>query len=199
MYDRAPIVVTPNTCALPERGGRKFVMSNQGGLSYFHPNAKLQANAVRDPVEMVSPTIFSASVTVGNFNECGGSLDLFMKKQRSGTMYDYDDQYSNHDQQAEHIVSSLLYDHSSDSGDFYTPPPCIPPTPSSSSIPHSSRNMYDNSNATNDNNTDKLENKKKNSLDVGRKKKGKIREYAGAEEKCRTTPEVELEGCLGGF
>jgi len=145
IYDRAPIVVTPNVCALPERGGRKFVGSNsnnQGGLGYFHPHAKFQVNAVRSERD---------------------SVELFMKK-RSGPMYDYDydyeyDQYSSHDQHAEHIVSSLLFDHSSDSSDsdaFYTPP-CIQ-TPSSSSlssssIPHSSlsispRNVYNTSSSS---------------------------------------------------
>jgi len=206
MYDRAPIVVTPNVCALPERGGRKFIgsssSSNQGGLGYFHPHAKFQVNAVRvecDSVETVSPTIFSASVTVGNVNE-RGSVELFMKK-RTGPIYDYDyeyDQYSSHDQQtqhAEHVVSSLLFDHSSDSSDlglFYTPPPCIPTLPSSRSssssslsIPHSSlcisspRNEYNTSTATSspnptagssNNNTashsDKHQDKKKTSVDV---------------------------------
>ena len=240
IYDRAPIVVTPNICALPERGGRKFTgsNSNQRGLGYFHPHAKFQVNAARDSVETVSPTIFSASVTVGNINECG-SVELFMKK-RSGPVYDYDyeyDQYSSHDQHtqhAEHVVSSLLFDCSSDSSDlgvFYTPPPSIP-TPSSSSlssspIPHSSlsvspRNVYDattaspspspiagSSNGNTANHLEKHQDKRKNSVDVGRKKRGKNR----MEGECRTkwtmlrpgtsdsysSPETELEGCLGGF
>ena len=236
-------MVTPNTCALPERGGRKFIgsSSNQGGLGYFHPHAKFQVNTARVDRDFAetSPTIFSASVTVGSVNECG-SVELFMKK-RSGSMYDYDyeyDQYSSHDQHAqhaEHVVSSLLFDHSSDSSDlgvFYTPPPCIP-TPSSSSsssssIPHSSlsvspRNVYDTSTATSspsptagssNNNTtghsDKHQDKKKNSVDIGRKKRVKNR----VEGECRTewtnmlrpgtsdsysSSEFELEGCLGGF
>ena len=264
IYDRAPIVVTPNVCALPERGGRKFIGStngnqNQGGgLGYFHPHAKFQVNTVRverdSVVETVSPTIFSASVTVGNVNECG-SVELYMKK-RSGPMYDYDydyDQYSSstHDQQqqqhttqhAEHVVSSLLFDHSSGSSDlgvFYTPPPCIP-TPSSSSssssssISHSSfslspRNGYNNtstspsptagSSSSNNNNTPSHQDKKKTSVDVGgggggRKKRLRNREYTTTTTENRvegeyrtkrmltpasyTSPEVELEGCLGGF
>lgn len=235
MYDRAPIVVTPNTCALPERGGRKFTgnsSGNQGGgLGYFHPHAKFQVNAVRDSVETVSPTIFSASVTVGNINE-RGSVELFMKKRSVVPMYDYNDyehdQHSGHDQQhtqhAEHtIVSSLLFDHhhssdSSDLGVFYTPPR-IPPTPSSSSsssssIRHSSlsvspRHVYDSSTATSFPSPTTSNN---NSMDVGRKKRVKNR----VEGECRTrwtmlrrpasdtsdsyvSPEVELEGCLGGF
>lgn len=228
MYDRAPIVVTPNICALPERGGRKFIgsNSNQGGLGYFHPHAKFQVNTVRDSTETVSPTIFSASVTVGNINDCG-SVDLFMKK-RSGPMYDYDydyDQYSRYDQHTQHaeqVVSSLLFDHSLDSSDlgvFYTPPPRIPTPPSSSSLCVSPRLMYDTSTSTpspslpssNNNNTashsDEIQEKKKSSLDVGRKKRGKNR----AEGVCRImlrrpstsdsyiSPSVELEGCLGGF
>jgi len=234
MYDRAPIVVTPNTCALPERGGRKFVGSNSNqGLGYFHPHANFQVNnAVRDSVEtvVVSPTIFSASVTVGTgniqVNECG-SLELFsMKKKRSpGPMlydHDYDPfSFSSHDQQ-QHIQQtehSLLFDNFSDSsGVFYTPPPCIP-TPSSSSsssssisssIPYSSRNVYETSTTASNNinintvyHSDKFQDKKKKSVDVGRKKRGKNQNRV--EEECRTmltrpgTPEVELEGCLGGF
>ena len=248
MYDRAPIVVTPNICALPERGGRKFTGSsngNQGGLGYFHPHAKFQVNTVRverDSVETVSPTIFSASVTVGNVNE-RGSVELYMKK-RSGPLYDYDyeyDQYSSHDQHtqhAEHVVSSFLFDHSSGSSDlgvFYTPPTCIP-TPSSSSssspsISHSSlslppRNRYNTSPTTSssgptagssNNNApsrpDKQhQDRKGTSVDVGRKKRWKNREYV-VEGECRTkrmsstsatsdsytSPGFELEGCLGGF
>ena len=237
IYDRAPIVVTPNICALPERGGRKLIgsnSSNPGGLGYFHPHAKFQVNTVRverDSVETVSPTIFSASVTVGNVNECG-SVELYMKK-RSGPVYDYDyeyDRYSSHDQHTQH---ALLFDHSSDSSDLgvsYTPPPCIPTPPSSSSssssILHSSlsispRNVYDSSNAmsspsptagssnsTTARHSDKHQEKKKTSVDVGsRKKRLKNR----VEGECRTklmlkkpsdsytSPEFELEGCLGGF
>lgn len=239
-YDRAPIVVTPNICALPERGGRKFIgssNSNQGGLGYFHPHAKFQVNTVRverDSVEAVSPTIFSASVTVGNVNECE-SVELFMKKRRSGPVYDYDydydRSYSSHDQHtqhAEHVVSSLLYDHhSSDSSDLgvsYTPPPCIP-TPSSSSSPSSSmprsslsispRNGSNTSTATSSPSpTAGSSNSNTTShSDVSRKKRSKNRGYTQnqIEGKCRTqwmlrpasdcytSPEFELEGCLGGF
>lgn len=205
MYDRAPIVVTPNICALPERGGRKFTGSNSSqGLGYFHPHAKLQANTVRDSVETVSPTIFS-------------------KQRSTGPMYDHD--YYDYD----HVVASLLFDASLDSSDlgvFYTPPPRVPPTPpssssSSTSIPHSSlspRLVYDTSTTPtsspslpSNNNTashsDDLQEKKKSSVDVGRKKRGKNR----VEGECQTkwsilrrpatsdsyiSPEV---GCLGGF
>ena len=182
MYDRAPIVVTPNVCALPERGGRMFFGNsngngNQGGLGaggggYFHPHAKFQVNAAVRVVERgdsgvetvsvsSSPTIFSASVTVGNVvvnNECGSVELLTMKtkkkkKRHSGSIiYDYDYDASD----------------SSDLGVFYSPPsPCIPPTTpspststssssSSSIIPHSSlcispRNVYNSNN--NNNNT----------------------------------------------
>jgi len=240
MYDRAPIVVTPNVCALPERGGRKFIggNSNQGGVGYFHPHAKFQ-------VETVSPTIFSASVTVGNVNECG-SVELLMKK-RSGPVvyYDYEnyDQYSSHVQHvqnAPHVVSSLLFDHSSDSSDigvFYTTPATpLSSTSISSSIPYSSlgispRNVHNTSSATSspgptagsssNNNTashsDKHQDKNETLVDhdVGRKKRWKNRQYAQnrVEGECRTKrtkltsgasdsytpPELELEGCLGGF
>lgn len=46
VYDRAPIVVSPNTCQLPERGGRvysAFTMNEPSSAppkgSYFHPRA----------------------------------------------------------------------------------------------------------------------------------------------------------------
>ena len=298
MYDRAPIVVSPNVCALPERGGRMFVGSNNnnnnnrnnqggGGLGYFHPHAKFQVNAaVRDSVVVEktktttvssSPTIFSASVTVGNINECG-SVEVFTSmttKKRTGppppSMYDYDydyeyDQYSSsshHDHHQQQHTTSLLFaserssssssssSDSSDLGVFYTPPPCIPTPPSSSSIPHLSLsesspygwNVYDTLTATTTttstytNTEKKLQDKKKKLVDVGgiRRKSssrgGKNRgeddssaqkNGAGVEGfggggggECRTkwtmlrrpdtpdsgyiSPEVELEGCLGGF
>jgi len=103
-------VVTPNTCALPERGGRKFVgsNSNKGGLGYFHPHAQFHVDASS---ETGPPTIFSANVTVGNVND-RGSLGLFMKK-RPGPMYDYDhdheyDQHSSDDRRTQLVISSLF-------------------------------------------------------------------------------------------
>lgn len=48
MYDRAPIAISPNSCALPERGGRTYsptadssrkLSSSQAKGSYFHPRA----------------------------------------------------------------------------------------------------------------------------------------------------------------
>jgi hypothetical protein len=48
-YDRAPIIVSPNACAIPERGGRQYVSPSSRSLkgssptepkgSYFHPRA----------------------------------------------------------------------------------------------------------------------------------------------------------------
>lgn len=44
-YDRAPIAVAPNSCALPERGGRTYTSSSESWNlrqvkgSYFHPQA----------------------------------------------------------------------------------------------------------------------------------------------------------------
>lgn len=44
-YDRAPIAISPNTCALPERGGRAYTTvseswsQSQTKGSYFHPKA----------------------------------------------------------------------------------------------------------------------------------------------------------------
>ena len=44
-YDRAPIAISPNVCALPERGGRTYTPASESSLkpprkgSYFHPEA----------------------------------------------------------------------------------------------------------------------------------------------------------------
>ena len=134
-----------------------------GGLGYFHPHSKFPVDVgrvERDSSETVSPAIFSASVTVGNVNDCG-SVGLFMKK-RSGPLYDHDydydyDQCSSHDQHtqhAQHVFSPLNFDCSSKSSDlgvFSSPAsPYIPPQPSSSlsssaspsPIPHSSVNQF---------------------------------------------------------
>ena len=121
---------------------------NQGGLGYFHHYAKFQ--------EPVSPTMFSANVTV---SDCG-SMGLF-RKNGSGPMYEYDydyeyDQYSSHDQHTQHtqhVISSLVLKPSSESSDlgvFCSPPAIYVSSPSSSpssssssplSIPHSSVNI----------------------------------------------------------
>jgi len=154
-------VVSPNTCALPERGDRKVIgrNSNKGGLGYFHPHAGFQVDAARvegDSLETASPAIFSASVTVGNVTECG-SVGLFMK-QRSGTLYEYEyDQQSSH---AQHVITPLVFDCSSESSDLgvfcSSPSPYVPTSSLSStcspSIPHpsvnfSSRNVYNTSTA----------------------------------------------------
>lgn len=191
-YDRAPIVVAPNLCALPERGGRNIIGGNinQGGLGYFHPHAKFQVDAVRverDSSEtvQVSPAIFSAtrSVTLGNVNDCG-SVGL-LKKKRSGPMYKYDEQYSSHNQHnqhAQHVISSLILDTSTESSyDTLT----VPPSPRS----------------TSSNNTatppDKSRlHKRKRSVDVSGEKR---RQKGWAGDLDGISCGLELEGCLGGF
>lgn len=212
-------MVTPNTCALPERGGRKFVgsNSNKGGLGYFHPHAQFHVDASS---ETGPPTIFSANVTVGNVND-RGSLGLFMKK-RPGPMYDYDhdheyDQHSSDDRRTQLVISSL-FDRSpelSDLGVFCSPP--APPLSSSSSpspIPPSSvnispRNVYNTSTAapspssTNNN----MASERQVEKDVGGKRRRKSKEYSRPGDRVRdgtmsspTNPDgLELEGCLGGF
>jgi len=60
-YDRAPIAVTPNSCALPERGGRMYTSSPESWTlrpakgSYFHP----RAYEACEP-ELLAPTASSA-------------------------------------------------------------------------------------------------------------------------------------------
>jgi hypothetical protein len=57
-YDRAPIAVTPNSCALPERGGRMYTSPSESWTlrqakgSYFHP----QAYEACEPEPYVAPT-----------------------------------------------------------------------------------------------------------------------------------------------
>ena len=218
---------------------------NQGGLGaggggggYFHPHAKFQVNAaVRvvergdsgvETVSVSSPTIFSASVTVGNVvvnNECGSVELLTMKtkkkKRHSGSIiYDYDYDASD----------------SSDLGVFYSPPsPCIPPTTpspststssssSSSIIPHSSlcispRNVYNNNNNNNTSTATSSPSPAAGSSNKKRLKNRQNRVEGGGEgggggcdrnkwtklltpgglDSYSTSPGFELEGCLGGF
>ena len=220
-YDRAPIVVAPNLCALPERGGRTIIGGkiNQGGLGYFHPHAKFQFNAVRverDSSETVSPAIFGASVTLGNVNDCG-SVGL-LKKKRSRSMYKYDEQYSSHNQHnqhAQHVISSLILDTSAESSDLGAATPNVPtPVASSfpSSMPHSAlnqspRNVYDtlsvppSPKSTTSNNTatppdKKRLHKRKSSVDVSGEK---TRQKGWAGDSDGISCGFELEGCLGGF
>jgi len=220
-YDRAPIVVAPNLCALPERGGRQIIVGNinQGGLGYFHPHAKFQVDAVRverDSSETVSPpTFFSASVTLGNANDCG-SVGL-LKKKRSGPMYKYDEQYSNRNhknQHAQHVIPSLIMDSSEESSDLGVAAPYVPTLSSSfpSSMPHSALNrspwnVYDtlsvplSPRSTTSNNTatppdKKRLHKRKSSVDVSGEKK---RQKGWAGDSDGISCGLELEGCLGGF
>jgi hypothetical protein len=59
-YDRAPIAISPNACALPERGGRTYSptsgssIATQAKGSYFHPNA----------YEVCEPELESSQITV---------------------------------------------------------------------------------------------------------------------------------------
>ena len=227
IYDRAPIEVTPNICALPERGGRMFIGSNdnQGGLGCFHPHTQFQVDAVRVERDSstASPITFSASLTVGNISN---SMGLFRKK-RLGPMYEYDydceyDQYSSRDQytpHARHVIPSFILDPPSDSdlNVFRSPParyvPAPPSYPSSMPRSHSSSNLQNvygtltappSPSFTASNNTASAftrRHKKTNSLDMSEKKKWKSREYNDKGE-CGTrgySRELELEGCLGGF
>ena len=228
IYDRAPIVVTPNTCALPERGGRKFVGSNSnkgGGLGYFHPHAQFQVDAGRDSSETSgSPALFSANVTVGNVND-RGSLGLFMKK-RPGSMYDYDhdreyDQQSSDDKRTQRVLSSLFHrsPESSDLGVFCSPP--TPPSSSSSSlsIPPSSVNfspwnVYSSTappspNSNSNNNNHHMASERQVERDAGGKRRRKSsKDYSRTRvegDRMRdsgtttSSDSFELEGCLGGF
>jgi len=203
-YDRAPIVVAPNLCALPERGGRNFIGGNiiQGGLGYFHPHARFQVDTVRverDSSETVSPAIFSASVSLGNGNDCG-TVGLFKKKQ-SRPMYEDEEQYSSHNQYILDASSA-----SSDLGVFYPSAPYVP-TPSSPwnvsdtlAVPPSPRSAASNITVTP---PAKHLHKRKSSADISGKKK---RRKDTAEGESRTggwtgdsNSGFELEGCLGGF
>ncbi|KAJ6601113.1 hypothetical protein DFH09DRAFT_831053, partial [Mycena vulgaris] len=55
-YDRAPIVVSPNSCALPKRGDRVYPAPPLKG-SYFHPRAFEACEA--EPVPPLLPDLSS--------------------------------------------------------------------------------------------------------------------------------------------
>jgi len=65
-YDRSPIVVAPNNCALPERGGRTYTLEESQphrGISFardFHPRALAFASS-RPAVPQLIPDLSSAS------------------------------------------------------------------------------------------------------------------------------------------
>ena len=65
-YDRSPIVVTPNNCALPERGGRTYTLDEsqpRRGISFardFHPRALAFASS-RPPLPPLIPDLSSES------------------------------------------------------------------------------------------------------------------------------------------
>jgi len=65
-YDRSPIVVAPNSCALPERGGRTYTLDEsqpRRGISFardFHPRALAFASS-RPAVPQLIPDLSSES------------------------------------------------------------------------------------------------------------------------------------------
>ena len=65
-YDRSPIVVTPNSCALPERGGRTYTLDEsqpRRGISFardFHPRALAFASSRSDLPQLI-PDLSSES------------------------------------------------------------------------------------------------------------------------------------------
>jgi len=65
-YDRSPIVVAPNSCALPERGGRTYTLDESQpcrGISFardFHPRA-LAFASTRTPLPQLIPDVSSES------------------------------------------------------------------------------------------------------------------------------------------
>ncbi|KAJ7077590.1 hypothetical protein C8R43DRAFT_1053701 [Mycena crocata] len=59
-YDRAPIAVSPNSCALPERGGRVYRSSSDPPKgSYFHPRAFEACETEPMPVPSLLPDLSS--------------------------------------------------------------------------------------------------------------------------------------------
>jgi len=65
-YDRSPIVVSPNSCALPERGGRTYTLDESQpcrGISFardFHPRA-LAFASTRTPLPQLIPDLSEES------------------------------------------------------------------------------------------------------------------------------------------
>ncbi|KAJ7292630.1 hypothetical protein C8J57DRAFT_1266573 [Mycena rebaudengoi] len=68
-YDRAPIAVSPNSCALPERGERVYCPTPKG--SYFHPLA-FEACAAEpdDAAKSVPPLLPDLSSETDEWEEC---------------------------------------------------------------------------------------------------------------------------------
>ncbi|KAJ7508430.1 hypothetical protein B0H11DRAFT_27805 [Mycena galericulata] len=70
-YDRAPIAVSPNSCALPERGGRVYRSSSvpppKG--SYFHPRA-FEACEAEPPVAVPALLPSDVSSETDEWDEC---------------------------------------------------------------------------------------------------------------------------------
>ncbi|KAJ7045155.1 hypothetical protein C8F04DRAFT_1067890 [Mycena alexandri] len=60
-YDRAPIAVSPNSCAMPERGGRVYGSPEQRCVgSYFHPRAFEACELeLEQPVPLLHPDLSS--------------------------------------------------------------------------------------------------------------------------------------------
>ncbi|KAF8167183.1 hypothetical protein B0H34DRAFT_3957 [Crassisporium funariophilum] len=128
IYDRAPIIVTPNTCALPRRGDRKlFGGGNSPCLSpnaakggYFHPRA-FEADK-REPESLLLSTD-------------SGTCSRRRKATRD----------HQHDIYHALIPPPLVFDHSSESdSDMCGSPPAL----SVSSIPHISVHFAPRNNST---------------------------------------------------
>ena len=119
-YDRAPIQVSPNVCALPERGERKVggVMPMKGGEGgYFHPSAYKSESmlcASDHPNNPRTPPIHRSQSSSSS--------------ERDGHLYPY---------LSPHLAPPLVYDHSSESdSDLCGSPPSLDNEAIGESAPH---------------------------------------------------------------
>lgn len=90
-YDRAPIVVSPNKCALPKRGGRMYMPPQASPLgvsptepmgSYFHPRAfeacepeALDPSVPTKPPLRIPELTFSSSSESDDSDSCASPLN----------------------------------------------------------------------------------------------------------------------------
>ncbi|KAJ7650002.1 hypothetical protein FB45DRAFT_858924 [Roridomyces roridus] len=124
-YDRAPIVVSPNSCALPERGGRVYRPTAPKG-SYFHPRAYEACEAEPMPRTAVPGLLPDTSETDDASDECASpplsaaEPPVAIRMPAMGTPYYPTPIPSTHSQsEFNHALSFLPY----------PPSPMCPPSP----------------------------------------------------------------------
>ncbi|KAJ7083371.1 hypothetical protein B0H15DRAFT_850764 [Mycena belliarum] len=120
-YDRAPIAVSPNSCALPERGGRVYPTPSGSGSvsasspatakgSYFHPRAFEACDP--EPVPALLPDLSLSSET-DEWDECASpkptSPEPRVAVRMQGTPYPTPIPSTHSQEEFDHAMSFLPY------------------------------------------------------------------------------------------